>query len=172
VVQTHYPAWVLGIMAGAGCLAALVPCSAMILAAGSLIARNIISMFSRSLAERKQTVLIRISVVIVSTLAFVSWATARGTLVSMLLVATNGATQFLPGIVLSFHARRPSAFGIGTGLVVSLLFLCWTSTVKLSVISGINVGLVALALNFLVVGIVTLTASKRHPVEAADRDQI
>jgi solute:Na+ symporter, SSS family len=172
VVQTHYPAWVLGIMAGAGCLSALVPCSAMILAAGSLIARNIIGMFSRPFAERQQTVLIRISVVIVSTLAFVSWATARGTLVSMLLVATNGATQFLPGIVLSFHTRRPSAFGIGTGLVVSLLFLCWTSTVKLSVISGINVGLVALALNFLFVGIVTLTASKRHPVEAADHEQI
>jgi solute:Na+ symporter, SSS family len=172
VVQTHYPAWVLGIMAGAGCLAALVPCSAMILAAGSLIARNIIGVFSRSFAERKQTVLIRISVVIVSTLAFVSWATARGTLVSMLLVATNGATQFLPGVLLSFHARRPSAFGIGTGLVVSLLFLCWTATLKLSVISGINVGLVALALNFLVVGLVTLAASKRHPAKAADRGQV
>jgi len=172
VVQTHYPAWVLGAMAGAGCLAALVPCSAMMLAAGSLFARNIVAIFSRSFAEKEGTALIRISVVIVSTLAFVSWATARGTLVSMLLVATNGATQFLPGILLSFRSRRPPALSIGTGLVVSLLFLCWTAAIRLPVVSGINVGLAALLLNFLVVGVVTLAASKRQPAEVADREQV
>jgi solute:Na+ symporter, SSS family len=55
VVQTHYPAWVLGGVAGAGCLAALVPGSALILAAGSLIAKNIVGIFSQSFVERHQT---------------------------------------------------------------------------------------------------------------------
>jgi hypothetical protein len=76
VVQTHYSAWAVGIIAGAGCLAALVPGS----------------------------------------------STARSTLVGMLLVAANGAAQFLPGILLSFSNRRPSALSIGIGLMVSLLF--------------------------------------------------
>jgi solute:Na+ symporter, SSS family len=157
VVQTHYSAWVVGVVAGAGCLAGLVPGSSMILAAGSLIAKNIVGTFSQSFAQKHQTALTRISVLLVAVFAFVSWATARSTLVSMLLVAANGAAQFLPGILLSFSHRRPSALSIGSGLVVSLLFLCWTAAVKLPPISGINVGLVALVLNFAMVGLITLT---------------
>ncbi len=88
--------------------------------------------------------------------AFVSWATARSTLVSMLLVATSGAAQFFPGVLLTFFDRRPSASGIAAGLIGSLLFLCWTTTVRLPVIVGVNVGLVAMALNFAVVGSVSL----------------
>jgi hypothetical protein len=41
--------------------------------------------------------------------------------------------------------------------MVSLLFLCWTAAVKLPLISGINVGLVALVLNFAMVGLIGLT---------------
>jgi solute:Na+ symporter, SSS family len=158
VVQTHYSAYVVGIIAGAGCLAALVPGSALILAAGSLIAKNIVGTFSQSFAEKNQTALTRISVVVVAMFAFVSWAIARSTLVGMLLVAANGAAQFLPGILLSFCNRRPTALSIGAGLVVSLLFLCWTAAVKLPLISGINVGLLAMVLNFAVVGLITLAS--------------
>ena len=158
VVQTHYSAWVVGVVAGAGCLAALVPGSSMILAAGSLIAKNIVGTFSQSFAQKHQTALTRISVLLVALFAFVSWATARSTLVGMLLVAASGAAQFLPGILLSFSNRRPSALSIGAALVVSLLFLCWTAVVKLPLISGINVGLVALGLNFAMVGLITLTS--------------
>ena len=156
VVQTHYPAWVLGGVAGAGCLAALVPGSALILAAGSLIAKNIVGTFSKSFVERHQTAVTRVSVIAVALFAFVSWATARSTLVSMLLVATSGAAQFFPGVLLTFFDRRPSASGIAAGLIGSLLFLCWTTTVRLPVIVGVNVGLVAMALNFAVVGLVSL----------------
>jgi solute:Na+ symporter, SSS family len=156
VVQTHYPAWVLGGVAGAGCLAALVPGSALILAAGSLIAKNIVGIFSKSFVQRHQTAVTRVSVVAVALFAFVSWATARSTLVSMLLVAASGAAQFFPGMLLAFFDRRPSASSIAAGLIGSLLFLCWTTAVKLPVIAGVNVGLVAMALNFAVVGLVSL----------------
>ncbi|HKB90475.1 MAG TPA: hypothetical protein VKC60_08160 [Opitutaceae bacterium] len=160
VVQTHYPAWVLGGVTGAGCLAALVPGSALILAAGSLIAKNIVGIFSQSFVERHQTAVTRVSVIAVALFAFVSWATARSTLVSMLLVATSGAAQFFPGVLLSFFDRRPSASSIAAGLIGSLLFLCWTTAVKLPVIAGVNVGLVAMALNFAVVGLVSLAGLK------------
>jgi SSS family solute:Na+ symporter len=156
VVQTHYPAWVLGGVAGAGCLAALVPGSALILAAGSLIAKNIVGTFSKTFVERHQTLVTRVSVITVALFAFISWATARSTLVSMLLVATNGAAQFFPGILLAFFDRRPSASSIAAGLMVSLFFLCWATAVKLPVIAGVNVGLVAMALNFAVLGLVSL----------------
>src|SRR5260370_34945567 len=101
-VQTHFSAWVVGVVAGAGCLAGLVPGSSMVLAAGSLIAKNIVGTFSQSFAQKNQTALTRISVLVVAMFAFVSWATARITLVGILLVAANGASQFFPRILLSF----------------------------------------------------------------------
>jgi hypothetical protein len=74
----------------------------------------------------------------------------------MLLVAASGAAQFFPGMLLAFFDRRPSASSIAAGLIGSLLFLCWTTAVKLPVIAGVNVGLVAMVLNFAVVGLVNL----------------
>jgi hypothetical protein len=58
--------------------------------------------------------------------------------------------------------------------MVSLLFLCWTAAVKLPLISGINVGLVALVLNFAVVGLINLTGQfgqrlRQSRPEPADR---
>ena len=58
--------------------------------------------------------------------------------------------------------------------MVSLLFLCWTAAVKLPLISGINVGLVALVLNFAVVGLINLTIQfgqrlRQSRPEPADR---
>jgi SSS family solute:Na+ symporter len=156
VVQTHYPAWVFGVVAGAGCLAALVPGSALILAAGSLIAKNIVGTFSKSFVEQNQTALTRISIIVVAQFALVIWATARTTLVSMLLVAANGAAQFFPGVLFTFFDRRPPATSIAAGLIGSLLFLCWMTALRLPVIAGVNIGLVAMALNFVIVGLVSL----------------
>ena len=56
-------------------------------------------------------------------------------------------------LLVAFFDRRPSASGIAAGLISSLLFLCWTTAVKLPVIAGVNVGLVAMALTFAVVGL-------------------
>ena len=47
--------WGSGVIAGAGCLAALVPGSALILAASSLIAKNIVGTFSQSFAEKVES---------------------------------------------------------------------------------------------------------------------
>ncbi len=58
--------------------------------------------------------------------------------------------------------------------MVSLLFLCWTATVKLPLISGINVGLLALVFNFATVGLITLASQfgqrlRQSGQELADR---
>src|SRR6266481_4686565 len=141
------------------------------ISAGAIAFFLIVGTFSQSFAQKHQTALTRISVLLVAMLAFVSWATARSTLVGMLLLAANGAAQFLPGILLSFSDRRPSALSIDAALVVSLLFLCWTAAVKLPLISGVNVGLVALVLNFATVGLITLTSQFGQRLRQSGREQ-
>jgi hypothetical protein len=54
--------------------------------------------------------------------------------------------------------------------MVSLLFLCWTAAVKLPLISGINVGLVALVLNFAVVGLINLTSQFGQRLRQSGRE--
>ncbi len=61
-----------------------------------------------------------------------------------------------------------SVFGVA--LVVSLLFLCWTAAVKLPLISGINVGLVALLLNFAMVGLITLPSQFGQRLRQSGRE--
>jgi hypothetical protein len=56
-------------------------------------------------------------------------------------------------------------------LVVSLLFLGWTAAVKLPLISGVNVGLVALGLNFALVGLITLTSQFGQRLRQSGREQ-
>ena len=70
----------------------------------------------------------------------------------MLLVAA----QFFPGVLMTFFDRRPSATSIAAGLIGSLLFLCWMAAARLPVIAGVNIGLLAMALNFAVVGLLSL----------------
>jgi hypothetical protein len=55
-------------------------------------------------------------------------------------------------------------------LVVSLLFLGWTAAVKLPLISGVNVGLVALGLNFALVGLITLASQFGQRLRQSGRE--
>ena len=54
--------------------------------------------------------------------------------------------------------------------MVSLLFLCWTAAVNLPLISGINVGLVALVLNFALVRLITLASQFGQRLRQSGRE--
>ena len=109
VVQKHYPAWVLGFVAAAGTLAALVPAAVQLLAAASIVGKNVFADYGFARGEAAQTRTTRILVLVVALLAFGFWALAKTTLVGLLLIAYNGITQLFPGVVLGIASRRPPA---------------------------------------------------------------
>jgi solute:Na+ symporter, SSS family len=143
VVQQHYPAWILGVVAAAGCLAGLVPAAAQILAAASLLSRNLF----RVTNDEQVTARTRLWIVIMSLLAFGLWIFNRATLVGLLLVAYSGITQLFPGIVLSLRKRPPHPLSVGAGIIVALALLIVFAVEGTSVVWGVNVGTVALAAN-------------------------
>ena len=148
VVQRYYPAWVLGLIAAAGCLAGLVPAAVQLLAAASILSKNVLSDgFGIALAPSAQTRTTRAFVLIVAGAAFVFWLLARTTLVGLLLIAYNGITQLFPGVVLSFLPRRPAALSVGLGISGGILTLVWAAGAGVAVAEGMNIGLVALAVN-------------------------
>jgi SSS family solute:Na+ symporter len=142
VVQEHYPAWLLGLVAGAGCLAGLVPASAQILAAASLLSRNLLPAKEEQVTQRT-----RLYIIVLALLAFLFWVFNRVTLVGLLLVGYSGITQLFPGVVLSLRKRPPHALSVAIGIIVALVLLTIFAVQGTSVIYGANVGTVALAVN-------------------------
>lgn len=144
VVQRYYPPWVMGLVAAAGALAALVPASALLLATASVVAKNVLGNagFTRPV------------VLVVALLALLLWLFEKQTLVGLLLIVYNGITQFLPGVVCALVWRRATAWGVAAGIVAGIAVASWLSA--LAVPWGINPGLIALAINALVLVVVSL----------------
>jgi solute:Na+ symporter, SSS family len=136
VVQRYYPAWVLGLIGGAGCLAALVPASAQLLGASSVVANNVIG---RPQWTREFVVVIAIG-------AFIMWITWSGTLVDLLLLTYNGMTQFLPAFIFGLFWKRASALPIGVGIAAGEVtaFFLWHHSIS---VWGLNPGFFALLVN-------------------------
>ena len=128
VVQRYYPPWVLGVVAAAGCLAGLVPASVQLLAAASILSKNVLAdQFGIARDAAAQTWATRGLVLLVAGAAFVFWLVAKATLVGLLLIAYNGITQLFPGVALSFLRRRPAALSIGLGILAGILVLAWAA---------------------------------------------
>ena len=160
VVSRYYPAWVLGVVTGAGALCALVPSTALLLASASVVTKNIATdLFGAARTERAQLRLVRVMVVAIGILALVAWLSFRTTLVDLLLLTYNGMSQFMPAIALGCYWPRVTTAGVASGIVVGLvvaLGLAATGTAPL----GLNAGFVGLALNALVaVAVSLLTAT-------------
>ena len=148
VVQQHYPAWTLGFLAAAGCLAALIPASSQLLAASSIVVKNVMGdWLSLATTDRERTRATRILVLVVAGLALWFWASEKRTLVDLLLIAYNGIAQFFPGAVLAFAWRRTTAWGVGVGILAGMAVLAVSAVLKLSALAGLNVGFVALIVN-------------------------
>ena len=161
VLQKHYAPPVLGFVAAAGVLAGLVPASVQILAAASIVAKNVFADYGLARDEAAHTRLTRVLVLVVALLAFGFWAIAKTTLVGLLLIAYNGITQLFPGVVLGLTPRRPPAFAVGAGIIAGVLMLIWFARTGLGQVAGINTGLVALAVNVAVLAALTILAPRK-----------
>jgi SSS family solute:Na+ symporter len=136
VVQRYYPAWVLGIIGGAGCLAALLPASAQLLGASSVFAKNV-------LGNVRWT---RAFVVVIAAGAFIMWLFWNKTLVDLLLLYYNGVTQLMPAFIFGIYWKRVNAWAVGAGIVSgeAVAFYLWHHSID---IWGINPGFLALLVN-------------------------
>lgn len=167
VVQHFYPPWVLGVICGAGALCALVPSTALLLSAASIVAKNVAGdVFGIALEDGARVLLTRLLVVVLGLLALVMWLFYDKTLVSLLLLYYNGVSQFAPAFFLGLFWKRASALGVGTGLVVgiglALVFAIWGYSPY-----GINPGFLALAVNAALAVGISLLVKPQEPAAFA-----
>jgi SSS family solute:Na+ symporter len=154
-VAKYYPPWLLGAIAGAGCLAALVPVSAQLLGATGLVVKNVFAdLFAPNASERQRTMLMRVLVLVLAAAALVMWALYKTTLVELLLISYNGMAQFIPGAFSAFWWRRATAWGVVAGIAAGMVVLAvWA---KVPMPFGINIGIIALGANIVVMALVSM----------------
>jgi SSS family solute:Na+ symporter len=144
-IQRYFPPWLLGLVCGAGCLAALLPASVLLLSASTVISKNV-------LGHTRWT---RPMVLLCAILALVLWFFAKTTLVDILLLVYNGMSQIFPAVVFGLVWNRVNAWAVGAGIItgeaVAVSLLHATSGPW-----GVNTGLCALCVNVVVCVLIAL----------------
>jgi SSS family solute:Na+ symporter len=149
LMQRAVPVPLVAIVCAAGCLAALVPSAARILAAASLVSKNVLGdVFGIARGDVQRVWVTRLLVVAVASLALLLWLNLRASLVDLLLYVYNGVTQLVPGVFFGLFWRRISLWPVAIGLVTGeLVAASLTLHPQPALLHGTNPGFCALAIN-------------------------
>lgn len=165
-VREHIPGWLVGLLAGAGILVALVPTAVLLLTCGSLFARNVYAVVRPAAEGREQLRVSRIAVIVLAAIAVTITTAQNDALVNIMVNVYNAIGQLAPAFFLSLLWRRITAVGAlcgviaGTaGIVISPL----TSALLALCPAGTVIGLPAIVLNILVTVLVSLLTRPPSP---------
>jgi len=163
IVQRTFPAWALGVIGGAGALAAMVPASIFAPTAAALFAKNFYRpLFAPRISDASVAKLARVMVGVVMALALYFALHSSRTIVTLLLWGYDGVSQFFPGVVLGLYWKRVTRAGVWSGLAAGIATVAALLLSKHDPIWDMNAGFVALCANFAVVaGVSFATASER-----------
>jgi SSS family solute:Na+ symporter len=149
LVTRSYPPWFAGFVGAAGAVTAMVPAAVLLLAASTLIAKNVYRPLRRAgrVDERHLMRASRVVVMAVALVAFGLTLWAPRELVTLLIFGYDGISQFFPGIVLGLFVRRVSALPVAAGLVAGEAVVVWLLWSGRDPFHGMNAGFVGLAVN-------------------------
>jgi SSS family solute:Na+ symporter len=163
VVRQTFPPWFLGLVGGAGALAAMVPAAIFILTAATSFAKNLYRpIFAPSMTDDDVARLARITVVALSLIALYFAIYSSATLVSLLLLGYAGVTQLFPGVVLGLFWKRATTAGVFAGMVFGVGCTAFLVLNKLDPLLGWNAGFVALCANFVITTALSIFTGPRE----------
>ncbi|RWS41418.1 sodium:solute symporter family protein [Bacillus mycoides] len=164
-LQTFDP-WFIGIIGSAGVLTALVPASMLVMAASTLLAKNIYRTMVPSASDRQVAKVAKLFVPVVTLVAVLFTFKGGETIGALLLMGYSIVTQLFPALVCSLFPRpiitkQGAIAGMGIGLLVVAYITLSGSTIATmfpgvpQYIKDLNVGIVALLINIVVMLIVS-----------------
>ena len=171
-LQTFDP-WFVGVIGAAGVLTALVPGSMILNAAATLVANDIYrGALNRQAADKHVAQLARVLVPIIALVAIAFTLHGGETIVALLLMGYSFVTQLFPAVLCSLAANnRVTKQGAFAGIVAGVAVVAATTLTHATVaqlmpflpekLKDINIGLIALALNVVVLFIVSALTQPR-----------
>jgi len=182
-VKTFDP-WLVGVIGAAGVLTALVPGSMILMTAATLLANNLYRRVDRSATDARVVQIAKLMVPVVALVAVYFTLQGGLTIVALLLMGYSFVTQLFPAMILSLaDTRWTTREGAAAGIVAGVATVAALGLTRATIgtlfpslpveIQEINVGIIALAVNVLVliavsVGTRLMTGSHRRPAQAAD----
>jgi SSS family solute:Na+ symporter len=161
-VRATFPAWLLGVIGGAGALTAMVPAAIQILNGSTLFAKNVFRpYFAPNMSDEKIAGVARIAVGGITVVALYLSLHSSTTLVGLLILAYSGIAQFAPGIVLGLYSRRVTSKGVLSGLLAGLALAGYLTFTHRDPFMGLNAGFVGLVVNLLVLSAVSSITSQK-----------
>jgi SSS family solute:Na+ symporter len=177
ITVAAFPPWVVGIVGATGVLTALVPGSLILMCAATLFARNFVAVLS----PRSDAQTVKLAKMLVPVVAIIgAYFAIKGsdTIVALLLMGYSFVTQLFPALICSLLPRngvtKAGAFaGIACGVATVVYFTMSAQTLgKLEPgwpewLRDLNVGTVALVVNFVVMAGVSAATAKGRVAEKA-----
>ncbi|WP_035566934.1 sodium:solute symporter family protein [Caballeronia sordidicola] len=165
-IQSFDP-WIVGVIGAAGVLTALVPGSMILTSASTLLANDVYrGAMNRQASDAFIGRLARWLVPVVALVAI--WFTLQGgnTIVALLLMGYSFVTQLFPALIASLmQKKRATKQGAMGGIIAGVAVVVVTTTMHLSIgqmfpflpdaAKDVNIGLLALALNIIVLVVVS-----------------
>lgn len=179
-IQTFDP-WFVGVIGAAGLLTAVVPGSMILTSASTLLANDVYrGLLSPQASDARVAALARWLVPVVALVAVAFTLRGGETIVALLLMGYSFVTQLFPALVCSLATRnRTTKQGAFAGIVAGVAVVAVTTLEHASVaqlfpflpdaLKDMNIGLLALALNVVVLVIVSAFTRPRG-VAAARSD--
>ena len=177
---TTLPGWVLGLIGGAGLLAALVPGSLLLIVTAALLAKNGLALIPAFATEQRTHLSARILVLPIAIGAAAFAIFGNTGIVGLLLLGYSYISQLFPALAFSFLSRRRVGAaavyaGLASGaLVVTILTLTHKHVVTLlpflpHALTGLNDGIAALVVNVSMLLLVhAFTAREPTPLPQAE----
>jgi solute:Na+ symporter, SSS family len=175
-VKTFDP-WFVGVIGATGVLTALVPGSMILITAATLIANNLYRAVNPSADDRQVSRLAKLLVPPVALVAVFFTLKGGETIVALLLMGYSLVTQLFPSLVLSLaHRNIATREGAAAGIIAGVATVAAVSLTGANFhtlpwlpaqVQDLNIGIVALAVNFIVLMVVSLAMRPRAPARAA-----
>jgi SSS family solute:Na+ symporter len=164
-VKTFDP-WFVGVIGATGVLTALVPGSMILITAATLIANNLYRAVNPSADDRQVSRLAKLLVPLVALVAVFFTLKGGETIVALLLMGYSLVTQLFPSLVLSLaHRNIATREGAAAGIIAGVATVAAVSLTGANFhalpwlppqVQDLNIGIVALAVNFIVLIVVSL----------------
>jgi SSS family solute:Na+ symporter len=148
VAEDVLPGWLLGVVAGAAALAAIVVLTVASLVIGALLTRNVV----RGVSEAGQRRVIQAVVLAYLVISLVLTLATPSLMLTLVNTAYFGIGQFLPGVLVVLFGGRIRPLAIAAGIVIADALAVGLYLLDVTA-GGINLGLIALAVNVAVLGV-------------------
>jgi len=177
LAKLTFEPWMVGVIGAAGLLTALVPGSMLLLSGATVIAQNVVRPMRPALSDHAVGIIARLFVPVIAVVAVLLALSDNAGIVNLLLIAYSLVTQLLPALLCGLARERwrwPTAAGAFCGIVAGELMVAWLTGARASLshlfphappaVQDLNVGVVALAVNVIVLIGVSASTHRRLPL--------